>query len=108
MFVWILDCIRSQRWPAAAGLSRPAATTHPGHEGTVECSCSGRGLSPVSALRVLAALASEMPGALARAGFVLLDGLGARLCLPWALARNGYLMVLLVRRSPDLAMGARP
>ena len=27
MFVWILDCIRSQRWPAAAGLTRPAATT---------------------------------------------------------------------------------
>ena len=68
MFVWILDCIRSQRWPAAAGLASPVATTHPGREGTVECSCSGRGLSPVSALRVLAALAFEMPWALARNG----------------------------------------
>ena len=27
MFVWILDCIRNRRWPAAAGLTRPVATT---------------------------------------------------------------------------------
>ena len=107
MFVWILDCIRSQRWPAAAGLARPVATTHPGREGTVECSCSGRGLSPVSALCVLAALASEMPWALARNGLhVVVTSALASACR----GRSPVTALRDVGRSArlDLAVGARP